>query len=235
MGLLSIVQDAAREIGIAIPASAYGSTDDQIAQLVRLANKDGRELVKRFAWQALTKEMTFNSLAQEQQTGMVPTDFDHFVDETFFNRSRQQALVGPLTAQEWQIQKSVVSSVLTDAFRRRGNHILIVPVPPAGHVFSFEYVSKNWVDTDADGEGEADAFGNDNHASLIDDELHVLGLIWRFKRARGLSYGEDFNTYESAFARLKGTDGGKRVMDLVRPSRVFRPVPPQVPEGSWSV
>lgn len=235
MSLLSIIQDAAREIGLPKPTTAFGNIDENIAQLVRLSNKEGNELVLKNDWQALQKEQTFTSLAQETQTAMIPSDFGHFINETFYNRTRKRTLAGPLTPQEWQVQKSLTSTVVIDAFRQRGNNILVVPVPPAGDTFAFEYVSKYWVDTDDDGIGEASAWAADTDVSLLDEELVTQGVIWRYKMARGFDYAEDFRTYEMTFQRLKGDDGGRRTLDLGRSHMVRRPVAPQVPEGSWNL
>lgn len=234
MSLLTIVQDATVECGVPRPSVAYGSTDDQIAQMVRLANKEGKELVKRFEWQVLTIERTFVSLAQETQTAILPTDFGRFVNETFYNRTRSRQFDGPLTPKDWQMRKATTANTIFDAYRVRGNALLIMPVPSAGDTYAFEYISKYWVDNDADGDGELAAFAADTNTALIDEEILTLGLIWRFKQARGLDYAEDFRTYEAWLNRTFAHDGGKRTMDL-NARRPIGPTPPQLPEGSWVV
>lgn len=234
MSLLSIVQDAAREIGLPSPTTAFGNMDENVAQMVRYATKEGRELVRKYEWQALQKEVTFPALAQEAQTGMVPVDHSRFVNETFFNRSRNRRLAGPLTGQEWQMQKATTTSPLLDTFRQRGNAILIAPLPTAGDTFAFEYISKFWVDTNADGEGEAEQWTADTDVPLFDSELITLGIIWRFKHGRGFDYAEDFRTYEVRLAQMKAADGSKRTLNLAGTSRSGRPMAPMVPEGSWN-
>jgi hypothetical protein len=233
MTLLTIVQDAAREIGISIPSVAYGSLDFDVAQMVRLANKEGKDLVERFEWQRLTIEQTFVSLAQETQTSILPADFGRFCNETFFNRTRSLEFEGPLTAKDWQLRKALTANTIFNAYRVRGNSVLIMPVPSAGETYAFEYISKYWVDTDADNLGEAEAFTADTNTILLDEEIFTLGVIWRFKMVKGFDYAEDFRTYEARLARKFGHDTPKRTMDFASPARSKGPTPPVAPEGSW--
>lgn len=235
MSLLTIVQSASRDLRLAVPLSVFGSSDYNVAQLQRLVEKECLELTRAHDWQALQKESTFSALAQETQTSMVPSDFDRFISDTMYNRTRKRTLVGPLTAQEWQVQKSLTATVVIDAFRQRGGDILVVPSPTAGDIFAFEYVSKFWCDTNGDGDYDAAAFAGDTDTVAFDEELVVLGAIWRFKQASGLDYAEDFRSYQIRLARLKGDDGGKRVLDLRNPARLRRPVAPMTEEGSWNL
>lgn len=235
MSCLTIVQDACKEVGLPEPDAIVSSTDINVAQMLRLLNKEGKEQVMKRDWQVLRKETTFSATAAETQTGAVPTDFARFVDDTFYNRSRTRAVVGPLTPQEWQIQKSLTATVVVDAFIRRGNDILMIPNPTASDTMAFEYISKYWVDTDADGDGDAEAFADDDYTSILDEELLTQGVIWRYKAARGFEYAEDFRTYEATLARLYGDDKGTRVLDLARQRLRRKPLMPEVPEGSWDL
>lgn len=232
MSIRTIVQNAARQIGLPVPATAIDNADENVAQLVRLANQEGLELALVHDWQVLQREQTFTAVAAETQTGALPSDFGRFINGTFYNRSQRRCVVGPMTPQEWQDHKSRSSSVVRDAFRQRGNAILIMPDPTAGDVMAFEYVSKLWVDTDGDGGGDAVGFMADDDTALFSEELMTLGVVWRYAAARGFDYGEVFRSYEAMLARLKGDDGGKRIMDLGSTSMRFGVV---TPEGDWNV
>lgn len=231
----TIVQDVARELRIPVPTAVEGSTDYNVAQIARMVAKECRELARGFDWQFLVKEQTFSALNQETQTGMVPTDFLRFVPDTFYNRTRKRALVGPLTPQEWQVNKSLTATVVVDAFRQRGDDILVIPSPTAGDTFAFEYVSKFFVSLDGGDTYTSDTFTDDSDVVAFDGELVRLGAIWRFKQSSGLDYAEDFRSYQICLATLRGDDGGKRIMDLRYPSRLRRAVAPQVQEGSWDL
>ena len=142
--ILQIVQDVADRVGLVRPTALVGVSDNQARQLLAFANQEGHDLARRCAWQALTKEKTFTTVAQESQTGAVPADFDRFVTGTFYNRTKSRVVTGPLTAQEWADYKGRLASVVFDAFRLRGDAILLAPTPSAGETMVYEYVSKYW-------------------------------------------------------------------------------------------
>ncbi len=235
MTLLTIVQDACRGIGLPVPTAVMTSQDDNVERVRRFVEQEGEELVDEFDWQFLQKEQTFTAVAQETQTSAVPSDFRRFIDHTFFNRTRKREVVGPLTPQEWQQQVSLTATVVVDAFRMRGDSILMVPNPQAGDSMAYEYIGKFWVDTDSDGTADAIAFAADTDTVLFDEGLLKLGAIWRYNEAKGLDYAEAFRTYEKKKKRLIGDDGGARVMDLGRTNMRRRALTPQVQEGSWPV
>lgn len=59
MTLIQLVQAAASEMGIGVPASISGNSSQDATQLTGLANKLGRELSANFTWQALSVEYRF--------------------------------------------------------------------------------------------------------------------------------------------------------------------------------
>jgi hypothetical protein len=232
MSLLTLIQGACNRLGITRPTAAYSSTDQQIIQLVDLAQQEGIELAKRHTWQVLTTEKTFTSIASETQTGAIPSDFDRIIDDTFFNRSQKRRVKGPLTPQEWQFHKGVVATTIIEAFRIRGSAILIAPTPSAGQTFAYEYVSKNWCESS--GGTDQAAWAADTDTGILSEELMTLGLIWRWQRAKGLDYAESFDTYERQLAIATSRDGGKPTLDFgSAPHSAARL--PIIKDGSWSL
>ena len=55
MSLLTIVQDAANEIGFPEPATVIGNSDQLAIQMLRLLNREG-DTLSRFDWEALKEE-----------------------------------------------------------------------------------------------------------------------------------------------------------------------------------
>jgi len=235
MTLLTVVQNASRRLGLTTPSAVIGSSDATVIKLLGLSNQGGWELARRANWQALTKEKTFTSVAQESQTGAIPTDFDRIINDTFFNRTRKRQVVGPLTPQQWQAQKSIIATVLYDSFRIRGDAILLLPTPPASDTYAYEYISSYWVDTDADGDGDALAWEADDDVALLDEELLTLDLVWRFRQSNGLDYAEAFNTFEMQAAQVIARDGAKTLISMSNETSYDRPRYPGVQEGNWSL
>lgn len=235
MSLLTIVQEVADRVGIPRTTAVVGSNDMQIRQLLALVNQDGVELARRHPWQRLIKEKVFTTIAAEAQPGVIPEDFDRFVDGTIYNRTKTRMAQGPLTPQEYQDYKSRLASLVYDAFRVRGNEFLILPTPGAGDTWAFEYVSTWWVLAAGGGAPSKAGFTSDDDDSVFPDEIHKLGLTWRYKRSRGLDYAEDFNSYETFFKMLTGRDGGRRILSMggIPDKRV--PKAPTAPDGNWSI
>jgi hypothetical protein len=206
-----IIQSAAVDIGIPVPAAPFAATDVQTRQLVALLNKEGRELRKRHQWQVLLREYAFVTVATESQgsLGTILPLMQDILPETFWNRTKQEPLSGPLSPQEWQALKADNAAAPYNQWRLRGNELLMMPVPAAGHNCAFEYRSKAWL-TDSTGAIYRNAIGADTDEVLLDDEVMLAGLIWRWKKAKGFEYGEDFNVYERQVQDLIAKDGGSR-------------------------
>lgn len=232
MSLLTIVQAAADRIGVTRPASAYNSTDQQVIQLVALAQQEGKELARRHDWQILTKEKTFTGTAAAAQTGAVASDFDRMVNESFFNRTQKRPVYGPITAAEWQFTQSVLATTLVESFRFRGNSILITPTPNGTDSYAYEYLSNQWCESS--GGTDQTAWASDTDTGILDEGIMSLGIVWRFLRSKGFDYDEPFRTYETRLAELINRDGAKRTIQMGR--RLARyPRGPLTPEGSWSL
>jgi len=234
MTIATIVSNATDRIAVTLGGTSVFSNPGETArQMHALANQEGTELMRRGSWQVLTKETTFNAVAQETQTGVIPEDFDHMLNETFYNRTRKRQVVGPLTPKEWQEQKSIVATVLYDSYRIRGGSVLMIPVPSAGDEYAFEYISNQWVRT-TDDEART-AFTADSDTSVLDEELITLGVIWRFLKAKGFDYAESFRTYELQVSQALARDGSKRTVNFAQRIDYGRPRYPGIQDGNWNL
>lgn len=217
--LIQLIEQVADRIGLVRPTQVIGSSDPQARQLLALSNQEGRELARRHVWQALTFEHSFTTIASETQTSALPAAWDRFVPGTIYNRTKKRPVAGPLTAREWQDYKASQTSLVFDAFRVRGDAMLMAPTPSAGDSIYYEYVSKYWCMSAADTTPDQDAWAVDTDISVHDDELMILGVHWRYLRSRGLDYADVFQTYELALAQLTGRDGGARILSMGRRER----------------
>lgn len=235
MSLLTTVQDAADRLGIVRPSSVIGSSDQQVRQLLGLAQQEGKELARRYPWQSIVKEKTITATATETQSSAIPSDFDRMISGSFFNRTKNRKVEGPMNALEWQNYKASVTTVLFDAFRIRGGNLLLAPTPTAGDSYAYEYVSTYWVATAAASTTPAQAsWAVDTDVGILSEELMTLGIVWRFLKAKGLDYSEPFRTYEAQLLLMTTADGAKRSVQFGRSYDFRRPRVPTYPDGSWS-
>ncbi len=232
MTLRTMINEVQAAVGLRETIVAT-STELEVEQLVALANREGRELRRRYEWEAIRKEQTFTSVATEEQTAaFTGISFDRFVPETMYNRTQNRMVTGPLTPEEWAAQKGLTASVLTDAFIIRDGKWLSTPVPPAGDTYAYTYISKNWC---KNGEDTPQAkWTSDIDTGILDEGLMGLGIEWRWLKANGLDYAESFLTYQQAVAQAITVDGGIRTFQFGTQSLDDRR-PPTVPEGSWSL
>ena len=234
MSLLTILEDACDRIGLSRPTSVIGSSDHQVRQLLSLSNQVGKHLVGRHDWQRLTTEKTFTATATETQTGAIPADFERMVPRSFWNRSQDRRVTGPVSPQRWQMLQSGLVTQPWDSFRIRGNALLMSPVPVAGDTMAYEYISSYWCMGIGETTGDQAAWVVDTDTSIWPDEIHTLGVVWRFQKSRGLEYAETLRDFEMELARLIGNDGG--ISDISMTNDAADTLhEPYVQDGSWGL
>jgi hypothetical protein len=195
MTLLSIVRGACARLNLPRPSVVYTSTDASVIQILELAQQHGKELARRAAWKALTAEKTFTTTAAAAQVSSLADDLDWIIPETMFNRSTNRRVIGPMTPDEWQMIQSSLTSRVDPAFRIRGTSLLFSPTPSAGQTVGYEYVTKNWCQSSG---GTAQAsWAADADTPLLDEQLHISGLVWRFRQAKGLDFEADLQIHEA--------------------------------------
>jgi hypothetical protein len=236
MNALEIVREACGIVGIPRPNTATGSSDAGVRQLLGLLNDEGRQLSARYGWEVLIREVKHITLAQEDQ-GAIATiigaanAYRYILNDTMWNRSRREPVCGPRSSIDWQILKTLDLSGPFTEYRIRAGRLLFTPAPSAGELIYFEYVTRNWC-TSSDGEAQRRAVSNDEDVMLLDDEIMLKGVEWRWRRAKGLAYAEDFNAYERMVADAMARDATKRRLSL-EGRRSSRERTIAVSPGSW--
>lgn len=237
--ILDIIKETCASIGISIPASAVSSTDLQVKQLIALLNKEGQELAARYPWQRLTKEATFITVGTQSQGdldgGILPcaANLAYIVNDTIWNRTTRLPVYGPLSPRDWAYARSMNYTAPTSEFRILGNQLIFNPAPAAGDTAAFEFVTRNWLQG-ADTSVSRDSIVADDDAPILDWQLLSLGLEWRWRKAKGLDYAEDFATYERRVTDAIARDGTKPVLNL-NGDTARQGIQPLVfaPSGNW--
>lgn len=218
MSLLTICQDAAKEIGFPAPSSIVGSSDPNAAQLLRLANREGDDLAQVKAWNILTEEGNI-TLATGDQDYALASDLRYVIPTTTWDRTNKRIVITPLTSQEWQMLKGWTSiNGLSYRARIRNNQLEFeqtIEAADNGKVIYYEYVSNQWA---ADSGGTAQRFFTaDDDTARLDEELITQGVVWRFKKAKGLDWQEDYQFYLHNRNRQVSRDGDQRRISMADP------------------
>lgn len=156
-----------------------------------------------------------------QATYSLPSDFGYFMSQTFWDRAFRWQLLGPIDAQEWQVLKSGISPTgPRRRFRIYNNTFNIDPVPgfsssDNGSVEVAEYYSNGWCQSTGGIAGSIQtSWQADTDQYCLDDQAMILGIVWRYLRAKRLSYDEEKRTYDLLSERLMSRDGASRSLPM---------------------
>lgn len=161
------------------------------------------------------------TLTFARDTYTIPSDFDHYIPHTWWDRTNHWMLMGPQSPQFDQWQRSgIVTTGPRKRWRQIGHRPTVFrlwPPPTAQSVpeaLVFEYVNDGWVAA-ADGTFKK-RFTLDTDTSLLDDDALILGCKWRMWQIKGFSYGAMQQEYIDYVNRLKARDGGSPDLDMTR-------------------
>lgn len=174
------------------------------------------------------------ALTLGKQAYAMPSDFGYFIEQTFWDGSYRWQLLGPIDAQEKNVIKWGISPVgPRRRFWIRGNLMYINPFPTtANQVIAFDYFSNSWCQSS--GGTAQTAWTADTDTYVLDTDCFVLGLKWRFLRAKGLDYTEEKNTYDKTVGRVMARNGGQRDLPINAQSGGLRLLSTdQVPDGGF--
>lgn len=224
--LLSIIQDATDEIAVARPTAVISNTDQQIRTLLQMSNREGRDLAKIADWTVLQRLHTITTEEDEAEYAL-PADYSRLLRETEWDRTDKRPMMGPTSPQEWQSIKSglIGQGVVDRRFRIYrastgiGRKVYIDPTPTVdGDTLSFEYISSYWC-ASAGGTAQAE-WAVDTDVPILDADLMTLGLIVRFKRAKGLDFASEADEYQQILSREIGQDRPALVLNLASRGRM---------------
>ena len=236
--LLTEIQEFCEEYKLPVPATIIGNSDPNVQQLKAMLYRAGNEIAIRGDWSALTFECTHTTLAQEDQgviytitagTGNL-TPFRKFRNETMWDRTDQQHVL-PINPIKWQELKALTSVSPRFKYRLRNQRLLFTPTPPAGHTVAFEWLSKWWIQDGTSG-AIKERFDADTNSFLIEREILKLGLTWRWKKAKGFDYAEEWQQVEDRIAETLAHDTPRGVLDMGQTRQTMKPGI-GIPDYNW--
>jgi hypothetical protein len=210
MTLLTIAQSILRETkNSSIPMSIIGNTQDVAYQILEVLNVTMVELARSYEWQELQKEKTFNSVGATEGYDL-PSDFDRFVNETFWNINEMWPVKGPMTPEEWRILKNstISGGATTEYFRIRQGQTLIFPIPASVNSYIYEYITNQIIKSSV-GAGQT-AWLADTDVPVIDPYIVRLDATWRWLEKNGRPYAEEQRTANNAIAERVRVNGARR-------------------------
>lgn len=221
MTLSDILDQVLDECGFGRYSSYVGNSEAN--QLVALANRELYRLAKH-SWSSLddywsismTSDTTYplyESSPRRSVRALIP--------DTAFTGCRQAEY--PVVGEEWAYyQARGINSGLTIRVREVTSResgfdhpvkSLEIQNPDPGETLHFRAVLNEAVE-DSSGNRKI-KFTDDTDLPLVPEELLTMGIIWRFKKSKGLSdWSSDAAEYQSMYKREKASDGGMRTVNM---------------------
>jgi len=185
-----------------------------------------------------TSTTTGGTVTFAKDTYAAPSDFDHYINRTWWDRTNRWELIGPDSPQraEWQLS-GIIPTGPRRHFRNIGptaNNYRIWPPPGTLDTpiqLAFEYISQNWVVT-AGGTYQS-TMTADTDQTVLDDQAIVLGVKWRFWQIKQFDYAPMQKEYLDYVDRLKARDGGAQTLSLSPRPYPLLIGPGNVQDGNW--
>lgn len=169
------------------------------------------------------------SLVFAQDMYEEPSDFDHFINDTWWDRTNRWKLLGPMSPQldQWHLS-GIVAIGPRRFFRQIGpfpNNYRIWP-PPAEITnplqLVYEYQTINRVRVHGSTTQFAFSFANDDDIPLLDDRLIIAGIKWRFWEQKGFNWLSKRKEYDDMVDRFIARDGGAPKLSMAKlPSSIL--------------
>ena len=228
-------QNVADFTGFERPVTVVDNTDPIARQLLALAQREGKQLMRMSDWAILKKEHTF-STSSGTAAYALPSDFDRLVLETSYNRSDNDILTGPISSAEYQlVNHGMATTGTTEKFRlKAASNALkfeLDPTPSSTQTIGFEYVSSQFCQSSG-GSGQA-AWAADTDTGILDETTMEMGITWRFKQAHGLDFAEDFRQYQLEVRQAIARNGSAPILQLDDARKLI--VGPYQTDGNYGI
>lgn len=173
-----------------------------------------------------------------RDTYEIPSDFDHYISHTWWDRTNHWMLIGPQSPQFDQWQRS---GIVTQGPRLRWRQIGVRPTvfrlwpPPTSastpDALVFEYVSDGWV-LHIDG-SYGNRFTADTDIPLLNEQMFILGAKWRMWQIKGFAYSAMQQECLDFVNREKARDGGMPDLSMMRRKFPYLISAANVQDGSF--
>ena len=238
--LLTEIQDFCERQMLPVPSVVVSSLDPQVVQLKAILYETGNDVAIRGDWSRLTFEEIHTTLAQEDQGNIFEitagsinaTAFRKIKERTVWDRT-DRLPVYHINQDDWALTKATISAMPRYRFRLLRHRFLLTPTPPAGHSLAFEWVSKWWIQDGVTG-AIKERFVSDTDSFLVERELLKLGMTWRWRKAKGLDYEEEYNEFEDRLKEMLASDIPRPDISMSGTQKERRPGI-FVPEYSWDL
>lgn len=214
MTLLSTIKSAALRVGLTPPSVVIGSGDQTWLQMVEWAQEVVDDLTYRHDWRALHKTQSLAGDGVTTQFTLGTSDYQRLSKMPAVSRSGSTSSfwpVGPLDPPHWIGNTTLPISASRPIFQIENGILNFFNAPATGETYIVSYQSSKPIYSSA---VPVALWTLDADTALVPERLVLLGLVWRWKAAKGLDYAEHLSTFERALEQLASADWGLMPLEL---------------------
>jgi hypothetical protein len=194
-----------------ISANTFGCNGSGIDQASIVTSVDSATQVtlsKVASATATGVTLTFGQVAYS-----LPSDLEYFADRTFWDGAMLWELLGPISAQQKQLLRyGIVANGPRSKFYIRDNLMWLNPMPASAFTIAYDYYSNAWCSSS--GGAAQKLWAADTDTYDLDEDAFIMGVKWRWLRAKGLDYAQEKIDYDMEVSRLSARDGGMKDLPL---------------------
>jgi hypothetical protein len=210
MTVLSVARNACLVLGIDQPNALLTNTDREYQELARLCNDTAKMIAEDFDWQKL---QALNTITGDGSTAAwdLPSDYLRMLQTGRLWSSRWIWAIEKITSTDIWLEHQVASYTnIAGEWIIYGDQFHFNPTLSNGETIKFYYI-KDTIVTPSSGSAKTDFTADDDSFSLS-ERLLELGIIWRWKKDKGLPFDAAKAEYDDLFTKLSARDSGSRTV-----------------------
>lgn len=189
MSVLTLLNTICDLVGLSRFETIYANQDENAVLLISLLQQSGEEISLRIDWPELLRTVTINSLSFH-----LPQDFHRPLPSGAVIMPDHSLARPVIHSVDWEIVKKTSQ----DSWYWIDNRVLnLSPSSPA----TFRYFSKNWVIGNQ--QNPKQIITADDDSTIFPRYLLIKDIIWRWRRAQGLSFDDYLREFDSAVIAKK--------------------------------
>lgn len=234
--VLQIVQECAYELIRDPLTTLVGNPTSDARLLLQCLNRQGRDLAGKgeYGWTILQRLHSFNTVASTEEYDL-PSDYARHIMSTAWDRTQLTQMYGPVNPATWQTIKSGLLGLGTISSRwriQRGSSTLarkfyVDPIPSSVVNLVYEYISNGWCAA-SDLSSVKEDVTADNDVVILDRDLMLMGIKWRWRQAHGHNIIADLAEYNERLDEAIAKDKNSPTISLVGPTYSSEGSPPML-------
>ncbi len=224
----SEVDDAAIECGLSVPASWLSSAESSAVEMISLLRAVTRDLLERHDWTGASVTATLTTVA-ETSSWTLPDAFlrlqrgDNAIYEISPNR---RPIIPEVSDGDWSELNAWSFAGAQRYFRKTATTLEFYRPLPTGATVKIAYVSNVWTTS-----GGSAWTTEATDVAIFPANLLRFGLIYRWRRQKGMRYADEQAEYEAILARAIREDRPRRKFSSTGPTgEIAHPMRVPVPD-----